>query len=96
VSQYEKVGLSVLPSSGSVIVVVNSWDNNTKKWTVSDASQDKITSTHKVGDLKPDSWYDVYLDKELYDTYQSNPKGVMEFSYTGSHKGQHTFEVKAK
>ncbi len=96
ISQYEKVGLSVLPSSGSVIVVVNSWDNNTKKWTVSDASQDKITSTHKVGDLKPDSWYDVYLDKELYDTYQSNPKGVMEFSYTGSHKGQHTFEVKAK
>jgi len=94
ISKHKKVNLSVLPSEGNIIIVVNSWDDNTKKWTVSDATEEKISTINKLGDLKPNTWYNVYVNNEIHGNYQSNQDGTIRFLYTGNLSYPSTFVVK--
>lgn len=94
ISEQEKVNLSVLPSKGTVNVMVNTWTGDHKKWTESGASEAKVTTTHTVGDLKPNTWYQIYCNSDLYGTYQSNGRGTIRFTYSGSLSSPHTFEAK--
>lgn len=95
ISEKMKVGLSVLPSKCSIKVFVNNWDEDYKKWTVKGAEDLIITTTHKVSELKPNTWYYFYVNGKSVVAYQSNSKGKIVFAYTGNLKDSTIFEVKS-
>jgi len=94
ISKQEIVYLSVLPSGETVNVVVNEWTSNYKRWTESSSTDGKVTTIHTAGNLEPKSMYNVYVNGEIYKTVQSNDKGIIRFSYSGSLSSQNIFEVK--
>lgn len=94
ISKHKKVNLSVLPSEGNIIIVVNTWDDKYKKWTVSDITEEKISTINKLGDLKLNTWYNVYVNNEIHGNYQSNQEGTIRFLYTGNLSYPSTFVVK--
>jgi len=96
ISKKKRVNLSVLPSMGTIDVSVNTWTTDSKKWNESASDSVSITTSHMVGDLKTTTWYCVYVDGSLYGTYQSNTKGIIKFTYTGSLSSPHTFEIKER
>jgi hypothetical protein len=94
ISKHKKVNLSVLPSEGNIIIVVNTWDDKYKKWTVSDVTEEKISTINKLGDLKLNTWYNVYVNNEIHGNYQSDQEGTIRFLYTGNLSYPSTFVVK--
>jgi len=43
-----------------------------KMWTTNDLIENKITTTHKYYDLRPNVWYNILMDKELPRIFQQN------------------------
>jgi len=94
INDQEKVHLSVLPSKGTIKVIVRRWTDDNKDWIESGAIDEKIATTHKVVDLEPKSWHNVYVNGEFYRTHQSNANGFIWLTYTGSLNNPNIFEVK--
>ncbi|OGE35752.1 hypothetical protein A3E45_00450 [Candidatus Daviesbacteria bacterium RIFCSPHIGHO2_12_FULL_43_11] len=85
---FNKLNLSVKPSTGEVLV---SPENN-KKW--SETSTNTSTSAdHTAGNLSPDTTYTVLINNALYQTITSDPAGNIAFNYNGGYSGTKVFEV---
>jgi len=92
-NESDLVSLSVVPSSGSVDISIDTWrtaDDYYKKWTAT--ASGALSVEHTVGDLKPTTEYDVKVDGAVYNTYTSNSSGEITFTYAGAFSS-HTFEI---
>jgi hypothetical protein len=78
----EITSLRVIPSQGSVNTGVKSWSENKKVWILNNNSDAGITINHIVDSLIPGSTYHLQIDNEEIATYQTTPKGSLEFSLT--------------
>jgi len=79
----ELVNFSVTPSEDSIDLTVFYWLTSGtyyKKWKET-ASDSDITTTHVVGDLKPNTSYPVKVDGVLFGKYISNSSGQISFVY---------------
>jgi len=94
ITDKRKVDLTVLPSEGTIKIVVAAWSKEERKWTEADATVPKITVRHTVGDLKLNTWYEALCDGNDLGRYETDPKGVLTFMYSGSMTSSHSFEVK--
>jgi len=77
------IDFSITPSKGSIEVTIFYWltsDTYYKKWKET-ASAPDITTTHVVGDLKPNTSYPVKVDGVLLGNYTSNSSGQISFVY---------------
>jgi hypothetical protein len=92
----KKANLSVLPSSGTITVKVDTWTGEQKKWTVNDPSGQEITTLHKVGDLKPHTRYRVLENSRPLGTFLSDAKGTIQFSQTVGYKASRSYEVESR
>ena len=90
----KKVNLTIIPSKGNINVTVNKWNDKNKEWTERGTTEVKITVTHSVSDLKPDTRYKVYVNNELYNSYQSDLNGTIVFNYTGNLSSPHIVSIK--
>lgn len=84
------VALDVVPDSGSVAVVVSTWNTSgdyAKAWTETGSAADVVT-THTVGDLVPGSYYVVSY------THDADPAVVLA-TLQADGDGQITFEYSA-
>ncbi|MBA7634644.1 hypothetical protein ES703_42234 [subsurface metagenome] len=75
-------------------MTVNKWNDKKKEWTERSATEVKIKVTHTVGDLKSDTKYKVYVNNELYNSYQSDSNGTIVFDYTGNLRSTPIFSIK--
>lgn len=94
ISDKKTVDLAVLPSEGTIKITVMAWSKDEKKWTEGDATSPKITVRHTVGGLKPNTWYEVRREGEGLGRYETDPKGVLTFTFSGSLTSPHSFELK--
>jgi hypothetical protein len=95
----ESVGMTVVPSSGSVDVAVQTWETSGtryRKWTES-STVPSTNTTHAVGDLAPGKHYAIWYTKDggtrtRLQTLQADTSGQISFTYD---KGYSTviFEV---
>jgi hypothetical protein len=94
ISNQKMINLSIIPSKGAINVTVNKWNDRNKEWIISDGTEVNITVTHTLSDLKPDKRYKVYVNNELYNSYQSDSNGTIVFNYTGNLSSPHIFSIK--
>jgi hypothetical protein len=88
VASTESVTMSVVPSSGSVDVAVQTWDTSGafhRQW-IESASVPGMTTMHNVGDLTPGEsyaiWYAKSGESQAYlQTVQADASGQISFSY---------------
>ena len=86
--------LTVTPNEGSVTVTVDTWNSSGtyyKKWTETASSHNVITS-HTIGDLAANSYYNVKKNGSNWNTYRSSDSGEITFNYTEGYSTV-TFEV---
>ncbi len=82
-SQYMDIDIDTWNTSGTY----------SKQW--SETGEGSLSVAHTVGDLKPNYYYKVDVEDELYGTYLSNSQGQISFTYTGGYS-EHSFEVEGK
>jgi hypothetical protein len=94
--------ISITPSGGWgssdysqwMDVSIDTWNTtNTyyKKWTESSASS-TINTTHVIGDLLPNRYYQVKVGSTALENLQANASGTISFTYSGGYSTK-TFEV---
>jgi hypothetical protein len=96
IEKAEKVDLRVLPSTGTVKVVVKDWLATGRTWTVEGMGDSELSATHRVGQLKADGWYQVLVDSKLQGAYQASADGTIWFSFSGNFGRAHLVEVKPR
>jgi hypothetical protein len=96
IEKAEKVHLRVLPSTGTVNVAVNDWSAIGRKWTEEGLGDSELSTTHRVGDLKSNAWYQVLVDGKLHSAYQSSADGTICFSFSGDFGRAHLVEVRPR
>lgn len=86
--------LKVWPSAGTIQVVVHSWQAEQKRWAVRSPLQEEVTITHRIQQLAPLTWYEVYSDGNVVGSYQSDPSGELAFSWSGKLETDTIFSLK--
>jgi len=94
ITDKRRVDLAVLPSEGTIKITVLVWSKEEKKWTEGDSTIPKITVRHTVGDLKPNTWYEARCDGNDLGRYDTDPEGVLTFTYSGSLTSARSLEIK--
>lgn len=94
ITDMNSVKMDVAPSSDSVDIDIDTWETSGsyyKKWT--EGSEAVIaTTTHTVGDLEPNTNYNVRIDNVVFGNYLSNGSGEITFIYDGGYSTK-TFEI---
>ncbi len=75
-------------------LAIDTWNNTDiyyKKWTESSASSTVVTS-HTIGDLRPNQYYQVKVNDTITETLQADGSGQITFTYSGGYSSK-TFEV---
>jgi uncharacterized protein (TIGR03790 family) len=99
------LNMEVVPSAGSIDVEINNWNTNgdySKEWTESSSSH-SISSTHTIGDLAANRYYNVSVDNgksglsgcsDVGSNHvcQADVNGEINFTYSGGYS-THTFRV---
>jgi len=86
--------LTVIPSADSVIVNVDTWNTTStyyKKWTESSASS-TIATTHTIGDLRANQYYQIKVNDSVLGILQANGSGQISFTYSSGYSTK-TFKV---
>ena len=96
IEKAEKVNLRVLPSTGTINVVVKDWSETGRKWAEEGLSGSELSATHRVGNLKANAWYEVLVDGKLHGAYQSSADGTTCFSFSGNFGQPRQVEVKPR
>lgn len=90
----ENVNMNVIPSTGSVGIIIDTWNTSGtcyKKWIGSTANV-YITTTYTIGDLIDGQYYQVKVDGGVIKISQANRSGQISFTYSGSYSDK-IFEV---
>ncbi len=93
VVSFTRVALQTIPQTGVLSLTPRIWEmsgNHYKKWTVESATTTNVSFT--VGELNPNTNYDIRVDGNDYQQKTSNGSGEITFSYTQNPAGR-TFEV---
>ncbi|NIT54802.1 MAG: hypothetical protein GWN00_00725 [Aliifodinibius sp.] len=93
VTHAEIVNLHVLPSNGSVSVMVKKWNKTEKVWVEENAPEENISVFHEVGSLDPGHWYMITIDGQKSGKYQADTNGVVRFPFSGNIKETRTYSV---
>lgn len=92
---FTRLNFRVIPATDQITVTPLVWQRShpfSKKWTGS-APSTTTTANHVVGDLKPDTTYDVLVNSIVWNTYTASSDGTLTFLYDGGYTGDMTFEV---
>jgi parallel beta-helix repeat protein len=87
------VAMDITPSSGSIDVNINNWENSGtyyKKWTESGNAVG--TAIHTIDNLKANTYYETRVDGTRFGIFKSNSIGQVTFTYTGGYSVK-TFEI---
>ena len=90
---FTRVALQSIPQTGTLAITPRIWEmsgNHYKKWTVETATTTDVSFT--VGELKPNTNYDIRIDGNDYQQKTSNGTGEITFSYAQNPAGK-SFEV---
>lgn len=96
VVSFNRLTFTAIPSAESLTVLPLTWNNAgdfAKKWTAENAGADVITVSYLIGDLKPNTNYDVLVDGVLMGTFTTNGNGEINFDYSSVFENTKTFEV---
>ena len=80
----------ILPSTNDVNVLVSTWSNTQKVWTLSSETQQSVT--HTIGGFPANTDIQIKRDGVDYETVTSNETGYIEWVYDGGFS-EHTFEA---
>ena len=86
-----KVNMTVIPSTGSLILTITGFSTDSKTWSET-ASSSTATTNHTIGNLKANIIYNVNINGNLWNIYTSNSSGYINFIYDGGYSTK-TFEV---
>jgi parallel beta-helix repeat protein len=87
--------LQVTPDTGSVKVTLTAWDipgNLSKRWNVQAGSGTKRI-TYRVGDLTPNTEYEIWKNGVEFGQFDADSKGVLTFTDTKASQAVARFEV---
>ncbi len=93
-STLDAVALDIVPSTGSVEVTIDTWNTTGdyyKKWT-EEGSSHNISTSHTIGDLRPDTIYVFRINGTSSGAYLSNSSGQITFTYDDGYSVK-TFEL---
>jgi len=96
IEKAERTSLKVFPSAGAIRVEVKEWSATGRKWTEEGLGDSELSTTHRVGNLKSNAWYQVLVDGKLHGAYQSSADGTICFSFSGNFGRAHLVEVKPR
>lgn len=85
------INMTAIPSIGTLNITVTNFNANDILWTES-ATNTTAATNHTIGNLNPNTNYNVYLDGSLWNTYTSNSSGYISFIYNSGYS-THIFEV---
>jgi parallel beta-helix repeat protein len=92
---FERLSLKINPDSGELLVLPLVWETSNnlyKKWT-EEKSIPPAAASHSVGNLLPNTSYNVLVNGGLWGSFVSNSLGIIEFNYTAGYNTGKTFEV---
>jgi peptidoglycan/xylan/chitin deacetylase (PgdA/CDA1 family) len=99
-TQARPAWLDILPPTGESTLI---WEESHKKWKESSDTLGTTSTLHTIGDLTPDTYYNIKIDDSLAigningadctdGVCKSNGLGEITFTYTGGYSS-HTFDV---
>lgn len=86
----------VTPSSGSLVLKVNNWEDNNRSWTVTEVIDTPISIAVSVGHLNNNTWYSIKKNSKLYGDFQSNYRGELYFTDNSTTDKKITYELLIK
>lgn len=81
---YHTINMTIVPSSGSVVVNVSKWNaigDYYKKWNES-STNSSIATNHVIGDFPANNKIAIKKNGTLWNTYTSNSTGYIAFTYS--------------
>jgi len=91
VSTLTAIPMDITPSTGSVDVVVNAWNDTERMWTESSESHSANTD-HSISGLTSSTEYFLAIDGAATTTYATDANGVLAFTYEGGFSS-HSFNL---
>jgi len=88
------INFNLVPSYGSVDVTILTWQTSgdyLKEWT-ENASQPGIVTDHTVGDLKPNTSYNILVNNTIFTQKTSDATGEINFLYDQGYS-EKTFKI---
>lgn len=96
VVNFKRLNFKTIPTSNQVVVTPQVWETSGdfyKKWT--EFSNNFATlANHLIGDLKPNTSYDVIKNGAVWNSFTSDDSGNITFQYDGGFSETLTFEIK--
>jgi hypothetical protein len=96
ISGLKEIPFIVIPSAGTLMLSVDKWSSDQRTWTVQDVKGSNISLNVSMGDLNDNLWFTVSKNGKILGDYQSNNKGELYFTVSGSFPGTTTFEMLKK
>jgi mannuronan 5-epimerase len=94
---FERLNFKVIPSTESVIINPVIWNTDNigyKKWTTANNTFSSILVDYTVGDLAPNTNYNIIVNSLPWNSFTSNNNGEITFDYDSIAGSEIIFEVK--
>ena len=97
VVSFSRLDFTTTPSTDDLIIKSTTWNitgDFYKKWTAKNNLVNTIDVSYVIGDLSPDTNYDVIVNGVFWNTFTASGNGGINFVYNGVFQSTKTFEVK--